>query len=197
MLWRLVAKLLLKATVPLIAIAGLFTYGVYTRGGDPAALWTNIASRGVSQFTALISGVQNDSRQVVNALSDTVGQPIVGDSASHTSVFTWQDADGVTHYSTSAPEGIEAQALSINPDVNVLAPVPAPSVAPKSASGQIRQGSAQQTRESSAQVAQELGGTLPGVAGQVLSNSSDVRAESSGSAMDPQQLLKMLQSAGN
>jgi len=46
MLWRIVGKLLFKATVPLLLVLGVLSYGHYLRGGDPGALWKGVADSG-------------------------------------------------------------------------------------------------------------------------------------------------------
>lgn len=227
MLWRLVARLLLKATVPFIAIAGVLTYGVYMRGGDPAAMWTSIAGKSGSQITALISGVKNDATQAASTLTQQVGSGTEGENAvtARTEVYTWKDAQGVTHYSTSAPTDADARTVSVNPNVNVLAPVRAPvrisqggrkgdttnteddafvSSGARSASSNERSGGRTGQRRSGTsnsaaidEVAEELGGTLPGVAGQVLSTQGNSGSGSGAGSLDPSQLIRMLQSSGN
>ncbi|MFK7852837.1 MAG: DUF4124 domain-containing protein [Granulosicoccus sp.] len=225
MLWRLVAKLSFKAMVPLIAVAGVFTYGVYMRGGDPAAMWKSIASGSVERAVAVFSGVQNDASRAVGTLSSAASAENGSGKLERTQVFTWQDADGVTHYSTSAPEHVSAQTMTVNPNVNVVAPVRAPVIARRDTnergSGQSSgedesfqpagnsdntEASSRQRRsgrqsdqskadsEAIAEVKKELGGTLPGVAGQFRSGESD---SGGGSGIDPSQLMRMLQSSGN
>lgn len=221
MLWRLVAKLMFKAMVPLIAVAGVFTYGVYMRGGDPAAMWKSMASGGVDRAVAMFSGVQNDASRAVGTLTSAASAENGSGKLERTQVFTWQDADGVTHYSTSEPEHVSAQSMTVNPNVNVVAPVRAPAVArpdtrkrgsdqlseddasfPLAGSSESREESSTQRRsggqrgrsnadsEAIAEVEEELGGTLPGVAGQILNGQSE---SGGGSGLDPSQLIRMLQ----
>lgn len=193
MLWRLVAGLLFKACLPLIAVAGVLTYGSYLRGGDPGALWKSVAGRGADQISSLYSGVREDASRAAATFSrqatDTTDTSSGGGGLIE--VYTWVDADGVTHYSSSSPTGIDAVTLSVDPNVNVLAPVHAPeSSAPDTASA-----------DASSELADEFGGRLPGVAGQVLSGrepqSRPAGDPEPGAAVDPSQLLRMLQSAGH
>lgn len=189
MLWRLVAKLLFKACLPLVAIAGVLTYGVYLRGGDPAALWKSVAGRGLSQFDAMIAGVKGDTSRAVDSIAggvDSLATDRQGDGL--TAVFTWQDADGVTHYSSSRPTGVEAGTVTVDPNTNVLAPVRAPQVEQDTGNGSVPG------------TATELDGQLPGVAGQVLATRKPERSspgDGDGAlpGVDPAQLLRMLQSA--
>jgi len=223
MLWRLVAKLLFKATVPLIAVAGVFSYGVYMRGGDPSVMWQSLASGSVERVAGLFSGVQKDASRAVGTLSSAVADSDGAGKPERTQVFTWQDAQGITHYSTSAPASGVARTVTVDPNVNIVAPVRAPVVAQsarlggdpdQSSKGAVdalsihkagseldtnRRSSARQTQSKAdaaaiAEVESELGGTLPGVAGQILSGQS---AGGNGTGMDSSKLIRMLQSAGN
>jgi len=191
MLWRLVARILFKASVPLLAIAGVLTYGVYLRGGDPAALWGSVAERGLAQFDKLFAGVQDDASRAADAIGrSAAGLSSSPDSAGRTTVFTWQDADGLTHYSTERPDGVMAGTVSVDPNVNVLAPVRAPEPEPSAAVA---------STGTSEGVVSTPGGELPGVAGQVLATREPAQASRDGAdpgaGLDPAQLLRMLQSA--
>ena len=189
MLWRLIAKLMFKACVPLILIAGVLTYGVYLRGGDPGALWKGIAGRASDQAVSLFSGMGDDASRAASALgrgaaAATGAGSGTGTQNGLTQVYTWKDASGVTHYSSAEPAGVRATSVSVDPNVNVLAPVIAPKVT--------------DTHEPADSESAE---GLPGVAGQVLSTRSDRQRggdgasdSSSGAALDPAQLLRMLQS---
>ncbi len=191
MLWRLVARILFKACVPLVAIAGVLTYGVYLRGGDPAALWGSVAERGLAQFDKVFAGVQGDASRAADAIGRSAASMArTPDPAGRTTVFTWQDADGLTHYSTERPEGVMAGTVSVDPNVNVLAPVRAPEPEPSAAvaASDMAEGAIS-----------EPDGRLPGVAGQVLATREPAQASrdnaDQGAALDPAQLLRMLQSA--
>lgn len=188
----MVVKILFKISLPLVAIAGVLTYGVYLRGGDPGALWNSVAQRGLGQFDKLFAGVQTDTSRAVGALANSA-TAMTGsvEPGGRTQVFTWKDASGITHYSTSQPEGIVAGTISVDPNVNVLAPVRAPE--PESGTGALRTA-----------VPGEQGGELPGVAGQVLATrepaqaareNADLSTSDGLPGVDPAQLLRMLQAA--
>lgn len=219
MLWRLVAKLMLKAMVPLIAVAGVFSYGIYMRGGDPGLMWKNLASGSVDRAAGMLSGARNDASRAVGSLSSKASGDSEAGKLESTEVFTWQDADGVTHYSTTAPASVTAQLVTVDPNVNVVAPVKAPVMLQtekerrqtnqSSASVPVvnqrgggltatqsggRRSGGNSDSAAFAEVENELGGTLPGVAGQILSGQS---GDGAGQGMDPSQLIRMLQSAGN
>lgn len=208
MLWRLIVRLLFKASLPLVAVAGVFTYGVYLKGGDPAALWQGIGARGLAQVEGLIAGVRQDTSDAMSSAGRVATDALQGrrsataaaqDGSGLTEVFTWKDAQGVTHYSTSKPEGIAAGTVSVDPNVNVLAPFADPSSdrqhddhAADRQSGRVR-------KTSSGSLDEE---PLPGVAGQVLATrrgGSNAQAEAGGQSqegladIDPTQLLRMLQ----
>ncbi len=189
MLWRLIAKLMFKACVPLILIAGVLTYGFYLRGGDPGALWKGIADKASDQVASLFSNMGDDALRAASALSrGAVSAAGTETENGLTKVYTWKDASGVTHYSSAEPAGVSATFVSVDPNVNVLAPVTfAPRISEADSGGEADSESADR---------------LPGVAGQVLSTRSDrqgggdeVTSSSSGVKLDPAQLLRMLQSA--
>jgi hypothetical protein len=201
MLWRLVVKMLFKASVPLIAIAAVLTYGVYLRGGDPGVLWKTVADRSFGQIPRLFSGAKDSATHAVGALSREASDSADSGSGKRTEVFTWRDANGVTHFSSSRPTGVEASTVSVNPDTNVLAPVKTPVAATPAVSGRNAGFEVPRRAADTDDVANELGGRLPGVAGQVLSaRSGNSQAASNAepeSAIDPLQLMRMLKSAGN
>jgi hypothetical protein len=174
MLWRLVAKLLLKAMVPLILVAGVFSYGVYMRGGDPSVMWKSVAVSGVDRVAGIFSGVQDDASRAVDALSSNASADATAGKLERSEVYTWQDADGVTHYSTSVPSSVTAQTVIVDPNVNVLAPVKAPLIV-----------QTEQERFGSNRSAARTG------------DATDTRRGGSGQGMDTSQLIHMLQSTGN
>ena len=189
MLWRLIAKLMFKACVPLILLAGVLTYGFYLRGGDPAALWKDIAHRTSDQIASLFSDMGDDASRATSALSRGAATAIGTETGNGlTKVYTWKDASGVTHYSSAEPAGVKATFVSVDPNVNVLAPVTA---APRISEVDFGDEADSHSPEG-----------LPGVAGQVLSTRSERQSDSnraasssSGAALDPAQLLRMLQAA--
>ncbi|MFK7859475.1 MAG: DUF4124 domain-containing protein [Granulosicoccus sp.] len=201
MLGRLVAKMMFKACVPLVAVAGVMTYGVYLKGGDPVKLWTHVGAGAFGQAGDMFSKAKNDAVGLAENLTGGSGEP--GGSGA-TDVFTWKDAEGVTHFGTTAPTGVNAETLSVNPNINVLTPVSAPPARVESR----RNGSefaaglgephnsgigshAGQDHSSVRALEQDMGEPLPGVAGQLLSNGA-----ASGNGVDAAQLIRLLQSAG-
>ncbi len=213
MLGRLVVKLLFKACVPLIAVTGVMTYGVYLRGGDPAAMWKHVASGAFGQVGATLSKAKNDAVGVAGDLASNTGLSSNSSRSGTTQVFTWKDAQGVTHFGTSAPDDAIASTVTVDPNVNVVVPVAAPatyqrdaqrqphatgqtgrsdyaSSAQREASG--RSGGGSSANRAVEQLESELGEPLPGIAGQILSNGA-----SGGNRVDPSQLIRLLQSEGN
>jgi len=216
MLFKMIGKMLFKVSIPLVLVAGVVTYGTYSRGGNPTAMWKGFGAGVMNQFAVLFSNVQEDASKAANAVSGVTGdlanvsRGSSGDSA-RTQVFTWKDANGVTQYSNVAPVGHDSQTLRINPNQNVMDAVKAPKVAVADerddskritvVGGQSDDGVSVSQRDRRRnegnfndpgvqEVADQFGGTLPGVAGQVLSN------QSSGSTggLDPAQLINMLKS---
>lgn len=120
MLWRIVGKLLLKATVPLLLVLGVLSYGHYLRGGDPGALWKGVADSGASRFVGALNGTLDGAKRGAGAaVSSMRSDSAEGEAGEKSEVFTWQDADGVTHFSQTAPVGVSARAVTVDPNVNV------------------------------------------------------------------------------
>ena len=216
MVFKLIGKLLLKATVPLLIVAGLFTYGLYSRGGDPMAMWKGFGSGVMDQMASLFSNVKDDASNAADMVADVVNvSPGGSDSAQtggskRTQVFTWKDANGVTHYSTIAPTDADSTKISVNPNTNVMAPIKISKPVKVSRSEERVEGDKGQNALSPSasrsernknkderqeysdpavkEVADQLGGELPGVVGQILSSQGD-----SPGGLNPAQLLKMLQ----
>ncbi|MFT6304742.1 MAG: hypothetical protein ACI9XK_002211 [Granulosicoccus sp.] len=212
MVFKLIGKLLFKATIPFVIIAGLFSYGMYSKGGDPLAMWKGFGSGVMNQFANIFSDVKNDASNAADAVAKVAnvgsGESIsakIGGSK-RTQMFTWKDANGVTNYSTIAPTDADSRKMSVNPNMNVMAPTLAPrpvkvrrsesderyeepesTFSPSSARNKRKN---QQYKDSAVQdVADQLDGELPGVAGQILSTQGGAGAD----ALNPAQLLRMLQ----
>lgn len=214
MLGRMVAKLLFKACVPMVAMAGVMTYGVYLKGGDPGSLWKHVASGAFGKAGAMFSKAKDDAVGLAGNLTGEGGvSGALTSGSATTEVFTWKDAEGVTHFGTTPPVGISTTTVRVDPNVNVVAPVEAPEEIrldeadtrvgalqglgmpgggrSQSAGNTSRSTGGRQVNQSVQELEEQLGGPLPGVAGQVLSSGGG------GNGVDPTQLIRMLQSAGN
>lgn len=216
MVFKLIGTLLLKATIPFVIIAGLISYGMYSKGGDPMAMWKGFGSGLTDQLAAMFSKARDDASNAAEAVADVANVgPVdaiaakVGGSK-RTKVFTWKDANGVTQYSNIAPNDAESRKMSVNPNMNVMAPVLAPKpikvssnesgeqvdeelqndLSPSSARNERKKGEKKEYGDPAVQdVADQLGGELPGVLGQILSTQGGAE----GGALNPAQLMKMLQ----
>jgi hypothetical protein len=215
MLFKMIGKLLFKATIPLLIVAGLFSYGMYSRGGDPLAMWKGFGSGVMDQLASMFSNVKDDATNAADAVAKVTnvgsGDAAVAETGGYnrTQVFTWKDADGVTHYSTIAPTDADSRKISVNPNMNVMAPVLAPkpvkvsrsesrdqveesqNVLPLSlARNERAMGGGRGHSDPAVQdVADQLGGELPGVLGQILSTQDGADGE----GLNPAQLLRILQ----
>lgn len=215
MVFKLIGKLLFKATIPFVIIAGLISYGMYSKGGDPMAMWKGFGSGVTDQLATMFSNVKDDASNAADAVAnaanvgpvDSIAAKIGG--SKRTQMFTWKDANGVTNYSTVAPNDADSKKMSVNPNLNVMAPVvvPKPMKVGRSESKERfeasqgtqtmggsrkerRQGEKHEYADPAMQdVADELGGELPGVVGQILSTQGGAGSD----ALNPAQLLRMLQ----
>lgn len=215
MVFKLIGKLLFKATIPFAIIAGLISYGMYSKGGDPMAMWKGFGSGITDQLATMFSKARDDASTAAQAVADVANVgPVdaiaakVGGSK-RTKVFTWKDANGVTQYSSIAPNGVESRKMSVNPNMNVMAPVLAPkpievsssesleemeesqnALSPSSARNERKKDKQKEYGDPAVQdVANQLGGDLPGVLGQILST----QGGENGGGLNPTQLMKMLQ----
>lgn len=209
MLARLVGKLLIKACIPLVMVAGVMSYGVHLRGGDPAALWRHVAGGAFDQAGAMFTKAKNDAAGVAGNLARSANNSsLSGEDAGHTQVFKWVDDAGVTHFSSAAPAGIDASSISVDPNTNILAPVVTPVVvhdegspgehgtssgrALQAASPDHRQGNGSAGSGVSQAVRRhesQTGEPLPGIAGHLLSGGA-----AGENGLDAAQLIRLLQS---
>lgn len=181
MLLKIITKLLFKATLPLIMVAGALSYGLYARGGDPGALLGSIGAGIGNQISTSVSSASQNAQSVLsragenarNAIAQTGNTDTTLEAASgQVQIYTWKDADGITHYSSEPTQNSSSlQTITVNPNVNVLAPVRAP-VASKPADNRA-------------------------AGGNVSVKSSQNNAGAAGAnAIDPTTLIHLLQSQG-
>jgi len=87
MLTKMIAKLMLKACIPLVLVTGAVSYGHYVRGGDPAALFGGIASGALNSMKAAVTNTARDATKTVSSLkpgeSNTEGGTGGGISVCH------------------------------------------------------------------------------------------------------------------
>jgi len=114
MLTKIVLKLLLKATIPVVIIAGVMSYGMYMRGGDPAGLFRQLAGNSMQSVKSSIQGAGNS----LESLSP-VDLP-----GSKTTVYKWVDENGNTQFGSAAPEGVQATAKTYDNNANLMAGTP-------------------------------------------------------------------------
>ena len=164
MLGKLVLKIVFKASLPLVAVAGVLSYGLYLKGGDPMSMWSTVANRTIGSIRE--SGA--NTVQSVQALA-----PNTQGSSSSTLVYTWVDASGTTHYGSNPPIGVAAKSMSIN----TQSPSPTPAAAaPTTAAAALPENVAEQTEN------------LPGMAGVKL----PVNIQPEDLGFTREELLKMI-----
>ena len=114
MFWRITGKLLLKAMLPFLILIGILNYTQYMRGGDPFAMWKTMGHN-------MMASMKSSTSSTLSSIDDVKGD-IQNMSApgTATQVYAWKDAQGMMHYSTSKPSGVDAQTQSYDPDANVV-----------------------------------------------------------------------------
>lgn len=121
MLSRMIARLLLKVGLSLGILLGIASYAHYLMGGDPGALWRRVAGGAIDGAADSFGELRGRVRAPVAALAGGGA-----DTPRRDSLWTWRDANGVTHYASERPAGVDAARITVDPDVNVLAPTRAP-----------------------------------------------------------------------
>ncbi len=113
---RLVFKVLFKACLPLVAMVGFLSYGLYMKGGDPAGLASKVFGNMLSDMKSTASDATQSAKSLTPAMPGAA-------SASHTQVYKWVDENGVTHFGSNAPDNGVASKVTINNNANVVASV--------------------------------------------------------------------------
>lgn len=111
MLTKMVFKILLKATVPLVCVIGITSYGLYARGGDPGALFSKLVGNSIQSAKSSVQGA-GDSLQSVSPIKS---------ASSKTKVYKWVDEYGVTQFGSAPPEGVQATSKTYNNNANLMA----------------------------------------------------------------------------
>ncbi len=111
MLVKLIFKLLFKATIPIVAVVGVMSYGYYLKGGDPGAVFAKIVDKTVQNAKSSVKDA-GDSVKIASPVSAP---------ASKTTVYQWKDENGVTVFGQRAPEDVASTTLVINNNKNVVA----------------------------------------------------------------------------
>ncbi len=115
MLTKMILKLLLKATIPVVIIAGVMSYGMYMRGGDPAGL-----------IRQLVGNSMQSAKSSIQGAGDSLGSlSPVALPGSKTTVYQWVDENGNTQFGSAPPKGINASAKTYNNNANLMAGTPA------------------------------------------------------------------------
>jgi len=112
MLGKLILKILLKATIPLVMVVGVMSYGMYSRGGDPAALFSKLLGNSIQSAKSSVQGA-GDAIQAVKPGSSS-------GSSNKTTVYKWVDANGVTQFGSRPPDGVAATSMTLKNNTNVM-----------------------------------------------------------------------------
>jgi len=115
-LTKMVLKMLLKATIPLVMVVGVSSYMMYMRGGDPLALAKTLVGNSVQDAKASVQGAQNSLQSV-----SPVDLP-----GSKTTVYKWVDENGNTQFGSTPPPGVNATAKTYNNNANLMSAVKVP-----------------------------------------------------------------------
>lgn len=176
MLGRMIFRLSLKALLPLAAVAGMASYAQYMAGGDPFALWNRVGGGALARLGSALGGAGEGVRAPLDALGELGGE---NGRAAPTRLWTWRDAEGVAQFGDHPPAGVRARPMTIDPNVNVVAPPPARTVV--SAGGDAGAAAAGQGAPP--------GTPLPGIAGALGARHGDAAPDEATSAAALRELL--------
>lgn len=109
MLTKIVLKMLLKITIPIVCLVGVMSYGMYMKGGDPGALFKKLVGNSIQSAKSSVQGA-GDSLQSVSSLK----------SGNKTTVYKWVDENGVTQFGSAPPDGVAAQSQTYNNNANLM-----------------------------------------------------------------------------
>lgn len=119
MVMKLVLKILLKASIPIVCLVGVMSYGMYMRGGDPGASLKQMVGGSIQSVKSSVSEA-GDSLQSVSPVKS---------ASNKTTVYKWVDANGVTQFGSAPPNGVTAKSLTYDNNANIMdAQKPVPSV---------------------------------------------------------------------
>ena len=172
MLVKMILKLLFKATLPLVAIAGVLSYGLYLKGGDPMKMWSTVGNR-------LAGSIRESGANTIQSVQSL--NPVGQGSQTNTTVYTWVDENGTTHFGSNPPPGVAARSMTIRTNRGEVAPNhSAQQNSSSSSTGQSVQTSSTNSENNE---------NLPGAAGMKLP--INITPEDLG--LDREQLLELVQ----
>lgn len=185
MLGRMIFKLSLKALLPLVAVAGMASYAQYMAGGDPLALWSRVGGGMLERLAGGVGDV-GDGVRAQAARLDALGEGDDG-AIAPTRLWSWRGADGVAHFGDRPPAGVEARLVTVDPNVNVVAPPPA-RTPPSRAAADEGAGDARRSGTSAGD-ADTTGAPLPGIAGALGARRGDAASGDAAAAAALRRLL--------
>jgi len=112
-LTKMIFKLMFKATLPLVIIVGFLSYGLYTRGGDPLAVLSKVASSAMGSARTAGSNTAESVQSLATFTNVKDEKPRPG-----TVIYQWTDANGVAQFSSHPPQGVGATAMNIRTATN-------------------------------------------------------------------------------
>ena len=95
-------------------IAGVMSYGMYMRGGDPAGVFKKLVGNSVQSVQSSIHGAADSLASL---------SPMALPS-SKTTVYKWVDENGDTQFGSTPPEGIQATAKTYSNKANLMGGTP-------------------------------------------------------------------------
>lgn len=119
MLTKLIGKLLLRATIPLVAMVGIASFGLHSVGGDPLAILKSVTGGFGQQVASLLGNARDSADVTFSAAKSGLGSDKKRSSSQQ--LYRWTDSAGVTHFSNEPPADVKnVTTLTVNPNRNVM-----------------------------------------------------------------------------
>ncbi|MBB3169056.1 DUF4124 domain-containing protein [Simiduia aestuariiviva] len=128
-------KWILKSLVMSVLMLSVSSYLLYLRTGHtPWSLlginsWSDATTRvapdlSVDQMAATVARTLQSAKQATlsatDSAADILPDAMTVDSSGATHVYRWVDAQGVTHFGEAPPAGVDAEAIALEPNRNVI-----------------------------------------------------------------------------
>lgn len=133
----LIIKWLFKGLLVSVVMSSIMSYLFYVQTGRTP--WSLLGIHSVADLKpdlspgASIENLADTVSREARQLADKAGDLVPGEPAAPTQVYRWVDAEGVTHFSETPPDGVQASTITVDPNQNVIQGLPTESAPPSSA----------------------------------------------------------------
>ncbi|AFV00743.1 DUF4124 domain-containing protein [Simiduia agarivorans] len=129
-----IVKWLFKGLLMSLVMSSIMSYLFYIQTGRTP--WSLLGIHSVADLKpdlspgASIENLADTVSREARQLADKAGDLVPSAPAQPTQVYRWVDAQGVTHFSETPPAGVDAVAITVDPNQNVIQGLPTESADP-------------------------------------------------------------------